>query len=370
MKNDTINKANILIVDDLPDNLKLLTELLTTEGCQLRPSTSGKQALTAARAIPPDLVLLDIKMPEMDGFEVCRQLKASEATRNIPIIFLSARIESEDIIKGFELGAADYITKPFNPAEVLSRIKTHLDLYFSKKIIEQKNQKQRELIHLLCHDLTNSIGSVHGISRMIRQEKESLSEYDELIEEASSNAMEIIDLVRQLSSLEEGKLVVQLRPLNLKELVTQALSIVEEKFRRKNVEAIINIPADIMVNVESTSFVNSVITNLLTNAVKFSFSGSRVMVEAEQGQGQVCLTVEDFGIGMPVSLANNIFKVNKPTTRPGTHGETGTGFGMPLVKDFVEIYQGKIEVISQEKNDSVSKHGTKFIIRLPLVELV
>lgn len=134
-------KENILIVDDTPENLRLLTSLLTEQGYYIRPATSGKLALSGARAIVPDLILLDINMPEMDGYEVCRRLKADESTRNVPVIFISALNETEDKVKGFATGGVDYITKPFQIEEVLARIKAHLTINKLEKQLKQANKK-------------------------------------------------------------------------------------------------------------------------------------------------------------------------------------------------------------------------------------
>ncbi|NOQ36477.1 MAG: response regulator [Methylococcaceae bacterium] len=363
---ETHEKANILIVDDLIDNLKLLTDMLLENGYESRPVTNGKAAMVAICMMRPDLILLDIKMPEMDGFEVCKQLKADSKTKDIPVIFLSARCEGTDIIKGLELGAEDYITKPFNSAEVLARIKTHLHLYFSLQIIAKKNKQRNELIHILCHDLKNSVGATSTLIELLEIEKEAdnIPEYHQLIKSATNNAIEIIDLVSETMCLEEGKYKVKLEKLDLKPLIKQAILIINNKFITKKIEPIINIADDITVQVEAVSFINSVVLNLLTNAVKFSYSGSKIIIEASIIDEKIKLTIQDFGTGMSAALCADIFAINKPTTRTGTMGETGTGFGMPLVKDFVESYNGTINIISTEKIDDNKPHGTTIIITL------
>ncbi|MCP4686659.1 MAG: response regulator, partial [Desulfobacterales bacterium] len=139
-------KGHILIVDDNPNNLRVLNALLAENGYMVRPSNSGLVALESARAIPPDLVLLDIKMPGMDGYEVCRRLKADERSRDIPVIFISALGETMNKVKAFSLGGVDYITKPFQAEEVLARLKTHLSLRnLQKQLIDQNVRLQREI---------------------------------------------------------------------------------------------------------------------------------------------------------------------------------------------------------------------------------
>ena len=152
--------ANILIVDDVAMNARLLVNLLQDEDYNLAVATNGQMALDLVDDRKPDLILLDIMMPNMDGYETCRRLKASEDTRDIPVIFLTARTEAEDITKGFDVGAVDYVTKPFNYDELIARVKTHLELKITKDALERSNQEQRKLIHILCHDLINPLGQV------------------------------------------------------------------------------------------------------------------------------------------------------------------------------------------------------------------
>jgi two-component system, NtrC family, sensor kinase len=143
------NQGNILVVDDTPENLRLLSGILSEKGYQVRPVPNGKLALSAAQKIPPDLVLLDIMMPEIDGYEVCQQLKASETTKDIPVIFLSAINDVLDKVKAFEVGGVDYITKPFQVEEVLARIETHLKICSLQHSLQEKNQDLASAIHQL-----------------------------------------------------------------------------------------------------------------------------------------------------------------------------------------------------------------------------
>jgi len=356
-------KANILIVDDVPENLKLLAELIRSNDYSVRPVTSGTLAISAAQALPPDLILLDINMPIMDGFEACKRLKSSEKTKHIPVIFLSASNDVIDIVKGFECGAIDYITKPFNATEVLVRIKTQLELKFSKEMVVKQSHEQQELIHILCHDLMNSVGAVQTFLNLKKSDGE-LSEYDELSLTAIDNAVEVIDLVRQIKSIEEGKVNLELNLFNLRELVDMSYSILNEKLQQKNIEFVVNIDENLQVATEHISFINSVLNNLFTNAIKFSFPDSKIIISAQQLEQQVLLSIKDFGIGMSEELQQDIFEIQKITTRQGTQGELGTGFGMPLVKKFMHAYGGEIEIISQEKNPENTQHGTEIKLSL------
>ncbi len=361
-----MTKANILIVDDLPQNLKLLSELMKGNDYYVRPVTSGKLALLAAKAIPPDLILLDINMPLMDGFETCEKLKSIENTKHIPIIFLSANTEPDAVIKGFELGAVDYITKPFNATEVLIRVKTHLELKFSKETIIKQNHAQQELLHVLCHDLMNSVGAAQAMLN-IKKMDEGLSEEDEMMSLAIDNAVDVIGIVHQLRKIDENKMEIELNLSNLKGLVGEMLIILHEKIKQKGIEVIVEIDEEEIVAVESVSFINSILNNLLTNAIKFSFQNGKIIISAKKINDLVHLSVKDFGIGMPEELKVDVFKVEKATTREGTNGELGTGFGMPLVKKFILAYGGKIEIVSHEKSAEGDAHGTEIKLELQTI---
>jgi len=150
----------ILIVDDNPRNLRLLGNVLVKNGYDPAACLSGKEALAYLQKKTPDLIFLDIMMPEMDGYEVCTVLKKEVETRDIPVIFLTAKVEVDDIIKGFNCGGVDYVTKPFNPVELIARMKTHPELKRSREVIVEQDHEKKELIHLLCHDLTNPLASI------------------------------------------------------------------------------------------------------------------------------------------------------------------------------------------------------------------
>ncbi|QTA78153.1 Signal transduction response regulator, receiver domain [Desulfonema limicola] len=169
MSNDLEN-ARILIVDDMATNLQVLGTILKERGFHTNIARNGREAIVRAEKVCPDLILLDVMMPEMDGFEACRQLKNIETTKHIPIIFLTAKTETESVVKGFDLGAADYVLKPFNSAELLARVQTHLDLKRSRDIIDQKNQdlldKNKALIKL-NKDLQNALAEIKTLKGIL-----------------------------------------------------------------------------------------------------------------------------------------------------------------------------------------------------------
>jgi len=353
-------KPFILIVDDVPKNLQVLGSILRAKGYFFTPATSGKQALKIIEKRLPDLILLDIMMPETDGYEVCSILKKDLKTKDIPIIFLTAKTDTEDIVKGFELGGVDYITKPFNPTELLARINTHL------KILKISNER-KELLHVLCHDLANVFSPIISALNIIHD----YDTYEILrkdMETAALNGMRIIELVRTIRALEDNKIELKLESVELKKAVNASELMLKKKFAEKQITLIQNIDEALTVYAESTSLINSVINNLLSNAIKFSYPNSKIIIEAKQSGDNVILSIQDFGIGMSDGLQRDIFDMRKTTSRAGTKGETGTGFGMPLVKKFVKAYNGSIKVSSKREKDAPpnnkTDHGTE--IRLIL----
>lgn len=361
MNRDDKRKGNILVVDDKPDNLRLLVKLLSGQGYQVRPVLSGKLALSGAQAIPPDLILLDVMMPEMDGFETCRQLKASSKTKGIPIIFLTAKVSAEDIVAGFNLGAVDYITKPFNQMELLTRVKTHLTLKFNTESMLAESRKQKELLHVLCHDLVNQVSNNSVIWELMLENPTKVNDLKEYMSIGFKNILDIITLVREMSVLDEGKYKLELQNSNLKRLINRSHEILKHVFLKKNIDMEVDVDGQITVHVEETSMLNSVINNLLTNAVKFSFPNTKIAVTAKDEQDRVILTIRDFGIGIPKEIIGDLFDESKNTFRVGTAGELGTGYGLPLVKKFIDLYGGKIEVASWQKE---TDHGTEIRIEL------
>lgn len=364
----------ILIVDDNAKNLQLLNKVLLDQGYRVIVAQDGAEALKAAEILP-DLILLDIMMPEMDGFETCKKLKESPLTKDIPVIFLTAKNATEDIVKGFEVGAIDYVNKPFNFSELLARVKTHLQLKFSQETILKQESELSELIHILCHDLINPLGVIMNslqlkIPNYIETQKETMLA-------CCNQIYEIIKLVRELRAVTEGKKELQLSTLNLKTVLTESLKMLDHQFAQKNIEPILNISEDINVIAEKVSLVNTVFNNLLTNAIKFSHPNSQIRIDAqqngEQAEGRpaegrsIVVVIKDTGIGMPRTLLDRVFSVASPTTRKGTSGEKGTGFGMPLVKKFVSVYGGTIELSSKDESEFPDEHGTevKLLLKIP-----
>ncbi|MDT8448115.1 MAG: hybrid sensor histidine kinase/response regulator [bacterium] len=358
-----IEGSLVLIVDDTLQNIQVLGSVLRNAKLQVSVAQTGKQALVLAEKLKPDLILLDVMMPEMDGFTACRELKAREATRDIPVIFLTAKVQAEDIVRGLELGAVDYITKPFNATELLVRVRNHLERTLGQRKIVEQNDERRELLHILCHDLANSFSSIMSFLSIEDEElAENLPVFKPLMVSSAQNGLDLIGMVRQMRALDEGKIALKPQIHCLRDMVDRSMSLLDRRFEAKRIEVQIEVSRGLWVEVEEISFVNSVLNNLLTNAVKFSPSGSSVTITAQAAGQEICLCVGDQGIGIPEAVQRHLFDVNKSASRLGTEGEVGTGFGLPLVAKFVERYGGRIEINSMT---SGAQSGTRVCVYLP-----
>lgn len=352
----------ILIVDDTPKNIQVLGQILSEQGYKIIVATNGLQALKAVEKKIPDLILLDINMPELDGYETCQKLKEQDRLTEIPVIFLTARTETEDIVKAFNVGGVDYITKPFNSHELLARVKLQLVLKEKKEELQATNESNKQLVRILLHDLRNPIGAIQSINQMITEDPKIYSEMQPLIIKATDNCMNIFESVRKMYSIDDEKYSPELNQIQLMSYIKSALLIFNHQLEEKNISIKMDIPDDITVYVDANSFIHSVFNNLMTNAIKFSFSNSFIEIKAKQDKGEVIFSVKDHGMGMPQHILENIFDIGKSTSRSGTKGEKGTGYGMPLVKKFVEIFGGTIDVKSFEKPSE--EHGTEVILHL------
>ncbi|MDH5655246.1 MAG: hybrid sensor histidine kinase/response regulator [Spirochaetia bacterium] len=357
------DKKTILVVDDTAQNIKLVGNILDGEGYLVRAATDGKQALAAAEKSLPDLILLDVMMPEMDGFETCQALKAGEKTKEIPVIFLTAKNDVGDIARAFEIGAVDYVAKPFNSVELLARVKTHIDLQKAREAISRISNERKELLHILCHDLTNPIGFVMNVIQLEEAKPGILQEMKETMLHSMQNSLELIQRVRTMMAVDENKLSLTTSLSPLDEMLKESLAMLDLKVQKKQIQIELDLPEGMMVRVERTTFINSVINNILTNSIKFSDEGGTIQIFAKEAEGRAELSIKDQGIGMSESLIHDLFDITKKTSRKGTAGEVGTGFGMPLVMTFVRGYGGDIRIVSSEQS-SGDNHGTEIIIIL------
>ncbi len=307
-------KANILIVDDTMHVQRLLSVMLSKQGYAVQTADNGKDALAAVQATPPDLVLLDIMMPQMDGYEVCRQLKADEQTRDIPIVFISALEQIEDKIKAFTVGGVDYVTKPFQAKEVLARVSTHLSLRALQKQLQtasdelaeqleelqDRNEELDALSRTMAHDLKTPLTSIIGFADMLK------SLYGTLPEEAMKQSLEtiasngrkmdkIIDELLLLAGLRQVEQV-DIKPLDMDNIVKAALSRLKDTIEEQNVDIVL--PKKWPVALGHSSWVEEVWASYVSDAIEYGGQPLRVELGATpEEDGSVRFWVREDGPG-------------------------------------------------------------------------
>jgi len=357
-------RPRILLVDDIPTNLDILVCMLKAD-YDLRVANSGAKAIAICESSEPiDLILLDVLMPGMNGFEVCRVLRSQEKTKEIPVVFLAASSEVYDMLHGFEAGGSDYLTKPFRHEELRARVRTQLTLHEQRLEIQKKNQELKQMIRIICHDVANHFTVLEMGFELIKDaEGTSSAKYRPMMRAAVKNGLQLTEMVREMRRSEEKGL--NLQNVSLHDAIQESLLLLEAKFTAKNVRPLVQIP-NVVVIAEPCALINSVFNNVLTNAVKFSHPNSPIEISASCHDDFVCIRFQDHGVGMNASVLQHLFDIGRSHTQTGTAGERGTGFGMPVMRRFVEQFGGKVEVLSRCQESDPENHGTEFKIWLRL----
>jgi two-component system, sensor histidine kinase and response regulator len=345
--------SNLLIVDDAPDNLRLLVDLLSRHSYQVRPVTSGEAALRAVRARCPDLVLLDVTMLGMDGYEVCRRLKVNPRTRDVPVIFLSAVEDTAGKIAAFRAGGVDYVTKPFQPEEVLARVSLHLELSRNRAALARSYQQLHELerardafIHMVAHDLRSPLWAVEvALTSVCAALGGRDANVRRLLTDARTSARTALDMVTtmlELSRLQQGRLPVRREPVEVVALVRAVVAGMTPMAGRRTLA--VSGDADAKVSAD-VALLRRVVENLLSNAIKFTEDGGRVEFDVRVTGEGVTVACRDDGIGLRPEDQENIFTsfMPEPSAEPGR----GFGIGLALVQAAVAAHGGRVTLRSR-----------------------
>lgn len=364
MQENNLHKNSILIVDDQPQNIQLIGTLLRNL-YNLYVADNGEKAIKIAIDKKPDLILLDIMMPGLSGFEVCKILKSNTDTLEIPVIFLTAKNEAEDIVTGFSLGAVDYITKPFKREEVLVRISTHIKLKETENELKKRNQEKDRFFSIIAHDLKNPLSGFMGLTEMVADKidkfsQDELKHYMVIMNSSASQLYKLLANLLEWARLQMGN--VKFAPMynNLFELTDKIFYLLRENAEKKNIKIENNVP-DNFGCVFDLNMLETVLRNLIGNAIKFTKTDGCITVSAKTEDTSVIISIKDNGIGMPDKLKSKIFKLSEVVSRRGTSGEESTGLGLILCKDLIEMNNGKIWFESEIET------GTTFYISLPYI---
>ncbi|MBI4397115.1 MAG: response regulator, partial [Elusimicrobia bacterium] len=308
---------NVLVVDDVPANLRLLVGMLKEVGYRARVAPNGILALQAARNEPPDLILLDINMPEMNGYEVCERLKADEKLKEIPVIYISALNETLDKVKAFEAGGVDFVTKPFQFEEVVARIRTHLELRRQKRELQESYARLQELetlrdnlTHMIVHDMRAPLTAILGTLDIIVREPVSkmdpqLAELARMAGLETKNLTEMVTQLLDISRLESGQM-----PMNIKEgdLVQTARAALDTLIPMAENRRLTIASEEPVIVAHDADVVRRVITNLVGNAFKFTRPNGEVKIVVSREERGVRVAVVDNGDGIPAKYHQKIFE--------------------------------------------------------------
>lgn len=362
-----INPAEfkLLVVDDVQTNVLLLKALLSKEGYGILVANNGQEALEVIRNENPDLILLDVMMPGMDGFEVAERLKSEEFRCEIPIIFLTALDDTQSIVNGFKLGAGDFISKPFRKEELMVRIKHQLSLVAARRIIEEKNEELRKTIagrdkmySVIAHDLRSPMASMkmllNTIMMSVEKDKIDPDIFDmlEMSNKTSEEVFSLLDNLLKWTKSQLGKLTVIPQKLDISGLADGVVEVMNSVAEVKHIKLIRTDHESFFVYVD-IEMIKSILRNLISNAVKFSNPDSEIKVGIKAEDGKVIVSVTDSGKGIKKEDQHKLLKDSTHFTTYGTNSEEGSGLGLLLCRDFARKNGGELWFESEENLGSV-----------------
>ncbi|MDM8540178.1 hybrid sensor histidine kinase/response regulator [Desulfococcaceae bacterium HSG9] len=358
-----IKKSSILIIDDGLTNLHVLEKILRPEKYETILASDGFKGLELALEELPDLILLDIMMPGMNGFEVCKRLKQNPVTKDIPVIFISAIHELSEKVKGFQIGGVDYITKPIQREEVIARVDVHLNLKRSREELTNANAAKDKLMAVIGHDLRGPLGSLMQALDMLIKFDGQLNKQKRLdmLAELHNGAKRTFNLLENTlcwARSQSGDIIYQPENLKLKAIVDDNIQLFSDFAHEKAIQLNFDIDEALSIYADK-NMLTVVLRNLISNALKFTPQSGEVKVTAIAKKEFVEITVVDNGVGIATENRKKLFDPGNHFTTYGTQNEKGTGLGLLLCKEFVEKNGGNIRV------ESVKKGGSAFKFTVP-----
>jgi signal transduction histidine kinase len=352
----------VLVVDDQQANVRMVGALLSRSGCQVLTALGGLEGLEQARTHKPDVVLLDMRMPGMDGFQVMAQLREQPETRDLPVIFLTADDDRENLVRAFASGAIDYITKPFVAEELLARVRTHVDLKKSRDALRRFAQEKQQMAELVAHDLRNYFANIVFAADMVGSGAVSagdaqLQRMAESIRSSADSGMLFLQaFLEQQEHVAHGA---EVEPLPLRQLLCEVVDLLGRSASSKGIELELLEQETIIVSGLRPG-VAHVLQNLVSNAIKYSPPGSRVSIGATQSARTGRVQVLDRGPGIREEDQARLFQRFTKLGNEPTQGESSTGLGLAMAKQQARAMGGNLWYDPREGGGSI------FTLELPL----
>lgn len=365
MKNIAIKPEDytILAVDDIATNIMLLKAVLSRAKYKIVTASGGYEALEKVATVNPDLILLDIMMPDLDGYEVLKQLKADPAHEDIPVIFLTALHNPEDIVKGFKYGASDYVSK-LNHEELITRVAHHIYLAAAQRtILQQRDELQAtveardKMYSVIAHDLRSPIGTLKMVFNMLSinitpdQVSEDSFEMISMGNNITESTFMLLDNLLKWTKSQIGRMNTVFQEVDISEVVLFASKMSDLVAQVKNVEVEYEIPGPITVHCD-VDMVKTIMRNLMSNAIKYSQEGGRIVISVSDAPTHAVISVRDFGIGIKEEDIPKLLNPEIHHTTYGTKNEEGSGLGLQLVQDLTRRNGGELTVESKEGEGS------------------
>jgi two-component system sensor histidine kinase/response regulator len=389
---DLERKPRVLVVDDIESNIEFVSEVLAMEDIEIISAKTGADALGLAFKNIPDLILLDISMPLMNGFEVSKLLKNDDLTKDIPIIFLTARVEKEDIINGFEHGAVDYITKPFNFSELISRVKTHLELKHKTELLKNLNVKleldvnnqthalkkayedirivnlelqeahdklskldkvKTEFVHHINHELRTPLNGIQGYVDLLKESccDESSSSYIKSIESLTERLIRVAELSLLFTELKTRKHEVVLQPVNFVEVLNETIGCFNTT--QKNINIRLENPFNELIIQAEHKLLFTCLSIVIENALKYSPSNSFISISIGKNDKNIEFILLDNGAGFSEKALEQLFNFFSADNLH--HHTNGFGIGLATAKLILDVISGEIFISNRIPNGSMVK---------------
>ena len=368
-----VSGRKVLIVDDDRLNIRVLNGILKGDGYVLAEADSGENALAIYPNFRPDLVLLDVMLPGIDGFETCRRLKAEHGANSAPVIFITAKSESDDVVEGLTAGGVDYLPKPFKPKEVVARVRTHLQNQILSEqramLVEQlrkANEAKNRFLGMAAHDLRNPLSSIRGIAEFLREGAvgQLTREQIELVDTIHGASQSMLDMVNELldvATIEAGELKVRPELHDLAKLLAKSAAAMGREASKKQTSVVFDPPAEPVNLTIDPAKIRQVADNLLSNAIKYSPPGStiRAFVTHHAANRTCSFSVRDEGPGIPENERDKLFQDFGQLSSKPTAGEKSTGLGLAICRKIVEAHRGTIVA------ENLPNRGCEFRVTLP-----